>query len=321
MRINKNGLRTEGIGVKNVLTDSLKANPHNPRTLFDRKPLNVLKESINRVGILVPLTVYKESKTGQLIILDGQRRWICAQDLNLLRVPVNEVAEPSLAQNIVTMFQIHKLRQDWELMPTALKLEVLMTELKESNPARLAELTGLDQAVVIRCKKLLYYPKKYQDMMLDPDQDKRIKADFFIELYPVITDRDVKKMHWFQQSVFIDQMLSKYLVSPKTIKSVTDFRMIKQHITSARTSNRLGQLSDRLKRFCNERETPISILEVSEAQVHTAAKKLVKTIGRIQTDIESLDVESYYGEKDLWDALSELLRLLQKKLAQADRRI
>jgi len=321
MRINKDSLRTEGIGVKNVLTDSLKANPHNPRTLFDRKPLDVLKESINRVGILVPLTVYRESKTGQLIILDGQRRWICAQDLNLIRVPVNEVAEPSLAQNIVTMFQIHKLRQDWELMPTALKLEVLMTELKESNPARLAELTGLDQAVVIRCKKLLYYPKKYQDMMLDPDQDKRIKADFFIELYPVITDRDVKKMRWFQQSLFIDQMLSKYLVSPKTIKSVTDFRMIKQHITSARTANRLGQLSDRLKRFCNERETPISILEVSEAQVHTAAKKLVKTIGRIQTDIESLDVESYYGEKDLWDALSELLRLLQKKLSQADRRI
>ena len=198
MRINKDGTRTEGIGVKNVPTDSLKANPHNPRMLFDRKPLKVLKESISRVGILVPLTVYSESKTGQLIILDGQRRWICAQELNLPEVPVNEVAEPSLAQNIVTMFQIHKLRQDWELMPTALKLAVLIRELEENNAARLAELTGLEQAVVIRCKKLLYYPKEYQDMTLDPDQDKRIKADFFIELYPVITDRDVKKMVWFQ---------------------------------------------------------------------------------------------------------------------------
>ncbi|MBU2055463.1 MAG: ParB N-terminal domain-containing protein [Proteobacteria bacterium] len=321
METNKKVLRTEGIGVKNVPTTSLKANPHNPRMLFDRKPLNVLKESIRRVGILVPLTVYKESKTGQLIILDGQRRWICAQDLNLKEVPVNEVAEPSLTQNIVTMFQIHKLRQDWELMPTALKLEVLIRELKETNPARLAELTGLDQAVVIRCKKLLYFPKRYQDMMLDPDQDKRIKADFFIELYPIITDRDVKKMPWFQQSTFIDQMLSKYLVSPKTIKSVTDFRLIKQHITNARTAKQLGKLSNKLQRFCEEREAPISILEVSEAKVHTAAKKLVKTISRIHADIESLDVDSYYGEKDLWDALSELLQLLQKKLSQADRRI
>jgi hypothetical protein len=157
--------------------------------------------------------------------------------------------------------------------------------------------------------------------MLDPNQDMRIKADFFIELYPVITDRDVKKMPWFQQSTFIDQMQSKYLVSPKTIKSVTDFRLIKQHITNARTANQLDQLSNKLQQFCEDRETPISILEVSEAKVHTVAKKLVKTIGRIQTDIESLDVESYYGEKELWDALSELLHLLQKKLLQADRRI
>src|SRR5205085_2753899 len=85
------------------------------------------------------------------------------------RVPVNEVAEPTLVQNIVTMFQIHKLRKDWELMPTAIKLELLMRELGERKEKRLAELTGLDEAVVVRCKKLLSYNKKYQDMMLDAD--------------------------------------------------------------------------------------------------------------------------------------------------------
>lgn len=321
MKIDKGRLGAERIGVKDVQTGSLKPNPHNPRMLFDRKPFKVLKDSINRVGILVPLTVYKESKTGQLVILDGQRRWMCAQQLSLQTVPVNEVAEPSLAQNIVTMFQIHKLRQDWELMPTALKVEVLIRELQETNAARLAELTGLDQAVVVRCKKLLYYQKKYQDMMLDPDPDNRIKADFFIELYAVITDRDLKKMSWFREMKFIDQMLSKYLLSPKAIKSVTDFRLIKQHITNARAAGKTAELSGKLKAFSEQREAPISILEVSEARVHTTAKKLLKSVGQIQADIEGLDVESYYGEKDLWDALSQLLRVLQKKLSQADRRI
>jgi len=57
------------------------------------------------------------------------------------------------------MFQIHKLRQDWELMPTALKLDVLMKELDETRDKPLAELTRLDVAVVVRCKKLLWYPK------------------------------------------------------------------------------------------------------------------------------------------------------------------
>ena len=82
-------------------------------------------------------------------------------------VPVNEVAEPNLVQNIVTMFQIHRLREDWELMPTALTLELLMKELGETKEKTLSDLTGLEQATVSRCKKLLSYPKKYQDMMLD----------------------------------------------------------------------------------------------------------------------------------------------------------
>jgi ParB/RepB/Spo0J family partition protein len=314
-------LGTEGIGVKNVPTLELKPNPHNPRMLFDRKPLEILRDSIKRVGILVPLTVYRERRTGHLVILDGQRRWICAQDLKLETVPVNEVAEPNLTQNIVTMFQIHKLRQDWELMPTALKLEVLMRELKETNAARLVELTALEEAVVVRCKKLLYYPKRYQDMTLDADPDKRLKADFFIELYSVITDRDLKKMSWFRRDRFIDQMLEKYLIAPKIIKSVTDFRLIKQHMSNARKAGRQHQLSSRLQRFAEKREVPIETLELSEAKVHATASKLVRDVVRIKTAIGQIDVESYYGEGELWDALVELMRLLQQKLREADKRI
>jgi ParB/RepB/Spo0J family partition protein len=67
------------IGVKNLPTAKLRANPHNPRLLFDRDDLHVLRESIRRVGILVPLTVYKEKSTSDYVILDGQRRWMCAQ--------------------------------------------------------------------------------------------------------------------------------------------------------------------------------------------------------------------------------------------------
>src|SRR3954466_748981 len=156
------------IGVKQLPINSLKPNPHNPRMLFDRGDMDILKSSIERVGILVPLTVYREAKTGIYRILDGQRRWMCAQEAGLQKIPVNEVSEPSLVQNIVTMFQIHKLRKDWELMPTALKLELLMSELKEKGDKRLAALTGLDEAGVVRCRKLLSYPKRYQDMMLVP---------------------------------------------------------------------------------------------------------------------------------------------------------
>src|SRR5258706_1354496 len=139
-------LAPEAIGVKNVRVSDLTPNPHNPRMLFDRAPLQVLQESIAKVGILVPLTVYWAKAQKRFVILDGQRRWMCAQKLGMAEVPVNQVAEPTLVQNIVTMFQIHKFREDWELMPTALKVEVLMKELNEKSEVRLATLTGLDRA-------------------------------------------------------------------------------------------------------------------------------------------------------------------------------
>ena len=187
------------IGVKQVKIGDLEANPHNPRGLFDPIPMRTLEENIQKVGILVPLTVYEKTKSpGRYVILDGQRRWICATKVGLAKVPVNVVAEPSTFQNIVTMFNIHKLREDWELMPTALKVKVLMDDMAEANEKKLAELTGMDEAVIVRCKKLLSFNGKYQEMMLHPNPDLRWKADFFIELYAVRNDRVVNKFNWFE---------------------------------------------------------------------------------------------------------------------------
>lgn len=313
-------LTTENIGVKTIKTKDLSPNPHNPRYLFDKEPMKVLQDSIKRVGILVPLTVYFEKNKSRYVILDGQRRWTCAMALDLDEVPVNVVAEPTLIQNIVTMFQIHKLREDWELMPTALKVELLMKQLNDKNDARLAELTGLDGAVIVRCKKLLSYDRKIQDLMLDPDPSKRMKADFFIELYPVIHDREVTKFPWFKERHFINQMILKYHDEAKPIKAVTDFRLVKQHITNAKRANQLKKLSPRLEKFANEVKTKIDYLDIEPASLHAEAKALTKKLTNIEAAIAGLDVEKFYGEEDLWESLDRILVLIQAKLKEANKR-
>lgn len=307
------------VGIKNVPTNELKPNPHNPRLLFDRLPLDTLKSSIKKVGILVPLTVYWDTKRSCYTILDGQRRWICARDLKLATVPVNQVAEPSLVENIVTMFQIHKLRQDWELMPTALKLEVLMKELDERSDRRLSELTGLDPAVVTRCKKLLSYPKKYQDLMLDADPSKRIKADFFIELYVVVTDREVTKMEWFSRDKFTQHMLKKYEAGG--IKSVTEFRKVKQIIANAVKSGHRKQVSSRLKKYADKPELDLAALEITGAQADASARRLIRTLDGLNSTLSSLEVDQYYGREDLWTELSKLRDLISVVLSRAGKRI
>jgi len=306
------------IGVRTLSVDNLKPNPHNPRKLFDVEDLSVLRESIKRVGILVPLTVYRESRSGQYVILDGQRRWMCAQSLGLKTIPVNEVNEPTLVQNIVTMFQIHKLRKDWELMPTALKLELLMKELKQKRPKPLAELTGLDEAVVVRCLKLLSYNKRYQDSMLDADPDKRIKADFFIELYAVRNDRAVNKFEWFKKDKFTDDMLRK--VEAKGIKSVTDFRIVKQHINNAVKVRRTAVISKRLQEFAAQPSLTPDHLNIESAKVAAESAKLVKVIDKLYAQINSMDVDEYYGEEAMWSRMESLANLIREKLRAVGRR-
>ncbi|HEV8458969.1 MAG TPA: ParB/RepB/Spo0J family partition protein [Methylomirabilota bacterium] len=307
------------VGVKAIPTADLEPNPHNPRRLFDPEPLNTLRESIAKVGILVPLTVYWSKSRKTWVILDGQRRWICAQKLRLKTVPANEVAEPSLVQNIVTMFQIHKLREDWELMPTALTLDILMSALKERRDARLAELTGLDRAVVVRCKKLLSFPKKYQDMMLDSDPDKRVKADFFIELYAVLRDRTVRRMTWFRPDTFTSKMLRRY--SEGGLKSVTDFRKIKQHINTAVRAGKTKVITDRLAQFADEPRLPVEHLAIQSAALSARVREITAATTKLETLLRNLNAMDYYAEDDLWTRLEALMQLIRVRLEEVERRV
>lgn len=301
-----------------VPTASLRPNPHNPRMLFDKEPMETLQNSIARVGILVPITVYQAAGSTKFTILDGQRRWTCANNLKMPEVPINQVPEPTLAQNIVTMFQIHKLRDDWELMPTALKLGVLMDELDERGDKALSLLTGLDIAVVTRCKKLLSYPERYQDMMLHLDPSLRMKADFFIELYPIISDRDVRSCDWFDANAFTDAMIRKYELKDGPFRSVTDFRKIKAYLTAARKSDRMSQTLDLLRAFAEDDTMEIADLEVDEARIHGEATSMSRAISRLRQSIEDLDPDLFAAESALWADLNELSQAIRRALERAE---
>ena len=43
--------------------EDISPNPHNPRLVFDEEGMLELKKAISKVGILVPLTVYKNERT------------------------------------------------------------------------------------------------------------------------------------------------------------------------------------------------------------------------------------------------------------------
>src|SRR5205823_8724683 len=118
--------------------------------------------------------------------IDALRRLSKKRPPERVRIPVNIVDPPSPAANMLYMFHVHNLREQWELMPTALSLRILMDELNVTDDAKLAELTELSESNVKRCKILLSFPTRYQQMMLEPDPRRRLKANLFIEMHPVL---------------------------------------------------------------------------------------------------------------------------------------
>jgi len=139
----------------------IEKNPDNPRLIFQADELSSLEESIKEQGILVPLTVYRDGKS--FVLLDGERRWRCAIRLGLHQIPVIVQAKPDRVTNIMMMFAIHNARQDWDPLPTALKLEELekiMTKAIGEPPSerRLAAAASLSVGEVRRYRKILGLP-------------------------------------------------------------------------------------------------------------------------------------------------------------------
>ena len=46
----------------------------------------------------------------------------------------------------------------------------------------------------------------------------------------------------------------------------------------------------------------------------------MKKINTIETLVSELDAEQFYGEEDLWVAMTRLIKILEDKLKKADKR-
>jgi len=209
---------------------------NNPRHLFDPDQLLELKKNIGEHGVLVPITVYQAKGQAKFSILDGERRYRCVVELEKegragksgvpLTLPANVVEPPTKIAGLLYMFSIHNYREGWELMPTALSLKIVMEDLGTTDNKALGKLTGLSDAQIERCKKLLKFPEKFQEMSLDLNPKTRIPSNFWIEALPVIdlavaTSEQLKKLGRDRST---EKLVEKY--RGKKIKSVIHFRRI-----------------------------------------------------------------------------------------------
>lgn len=219
-------------GLAQIDPHAIVANPNNPRRFFNEDRLDLLRTSIQEVGILVPLIVYRDPTNAVgFVLMDGERRWKCAVDLGLDNVPANIIAVPEPLDNLLRMFNIHNVREEWPLVSVALSLREVMDISGETGEKRLSEMTGLTRSTVRRAKRLLSIPEAEIELIRDEahlDRSKQVhREDLYLEIeaaesvlraeIPAVAAR-------FDRAQIIRAFASKAEVG--SLRAVTDFRFV-----------------------------------------------------------------------------------------------
>lgn len=191
----------------NVNVAEIHADPNNPRERFPQEELDRLAESIDQVGILVPVVVYEED--GGYRLLDGERRWRCAQMLGHTTIPAVVVDPPDEASRLKQMFNIHLVREHWQDIPTARALKRLMTETGVSSPSELSAMTGISTQQINRYLFALNLTGDVWDAVESGD----VPLNYFYEVYrgvikPLETDRPVLFGKFGEQAI-LEKFLQK----------------------------------------------------------------------------------------------------------------
>lgn len=227
--------------LKSVAPSQIKRNDENPRLLFRQEEMESLMQSIDTHGIQVPLTVYEDGDHYTLI--DGERRWRCASKLNLKRVPVLVQEKPSELQNLVLMYNIHALREQWDYYTIASKLQrVIALYAKEHgqspNEQQLSELTGLTRGAIRRCQLLMDLPERFKSVLLQelakPKTQQRLTEDFFLEMEKSLR-AVLKRLPDYEPQLdkIRDVLIAKF--QKGSISAVTDFRQLSKIATAVDT--------------------------------------------------------------------------------------
>jgi ParB family chromosome partitioning protein len=221
--------------LKDLAPEQIQSNPENPRMYFRESGLNKLAESMEESGgVLVPVYVYPDPDVAedQYILVDGERRWRTALRLGLDTIPaLVRDGPPDPAENIVEMFNIHKVREDWEDMPTARALQEVIDRKRTEDADELKQLTGLSKEQISRYRLILELPKGQQKLI----EENKVPMNFFVEL-----DRNViKPLGRSRRDLakeFTPAKLRKSFLSKRTsgaLKDLIDLRKVKPIIDRA----------------------------------------------------------------------------------------
>lgn len=306
--------------LKAINVDLIDRNPENPRIIFRTGELSQLTESIRKHGVQVPIAVYKDGR--RYVLIDGERRWRCSIKLNRQTIPALIQDKPDRLSNLLLMFNIHALREQWDLLTIAMKLPDVIKLLKVRNgrdptEKEISSETGLILAVVRRCKLLMALPEKHKQTILKELQksksEQKLTEDFFIEMERALTtvQRAMPELvNGLGKETMREILISKYKAG--TISNRVDFRQIAKIARAKYVSADTIQAKKSLEKLFSNNDYSIEDAYKSsvayaydERDILTRVKGLIAQLGQFENEAIDDDIE---------EALEQLQKIIANVL-------
>lgn len=153
----------EEVQLIQVPLDQIRANPRQPRSIFDDESLAELTESVRRVGVLQPIVLRKIAED-RFEIVAGERRFRAAQRAELAAIPA--VVRSASSQVSFEMALVENIqREDISPIDKAHAYRRLMDEFGLSQE-EVAIRVGKTRSAVANTIRLLKLPQRIQDALI-----------------------------------------------------------------------------------------------------------------------------------------------------------
>lgn len=155
--------------IMQIPVERIKANPYQPRKIFDEEGLLDLAESIKEVGIIQPITVRVVDDHYEIVV--GERRFRASKmaELEFISAIVVDIKDEESA--VVALIE-NLQRQDLNFIEEAEALQMLM-EKHGFNQKDLAIKIGKNQSTVSNKIRILGLPDSIKDFLVTHDLTER----------------------------------------------------------------------------------------------------------------------------------------------------
>lgn len=149
-----------------VPINSIRPNPHQPRSHFDEEDLSALTASIRAVGVLQPVLL-RSTDDGQYELIAGERRWRAARRAGLHTIPALVRTVDDLGR--VEQALIENLhRVDLNPMEEAAAYQQLIEDFQLTHD-QVAARVGRSRAAVSNTLRLFQLPPSIQRLVIEGD--------------------------------------------------------------------------------------------------------------------------------------------------------